>query len=82
MDKTLFIALPTVTFALLGFFSFFMVAMNSGDEVMNAVNEWNDIALNPTNNAAIDPDACRGLCSSQEQDVEGLRNFMNSLGGK
>ena len=59
-----------------------MVAMNSGDEVMNAVNEWNDIALNPTNNAAIDPDACRGLCSSQEQDVEGLRNFMNSLGGK
>jgi len=81
MDKTLFIALPTVTFALLGFFSFFMVAMNSGDAVVDAVNEWNENLLNPTPKE-LDPNQCRGLCSSQESDMEGLRIFMNTLGGK
>ena len=81
MDKTLFIALPTVTFALLGFFSFFMVAMNSGDAVSNTLNDWNNLVLNPTA-PQIDPDVCRGLCSTQEQDVEALAKFMNSLGGK
>ena len=81
MDKTLFIALPTVTFALLGFFSFFMVAMNSGDAVVNTLNDWNDLVLNPTT-PNIDPNVCRGLCSTQEQDVEALGKFMNSLGGK
>jgi hypothetical protein len=82
LDKNLFIVVPIVVFAFLGFFSFVLVAANSGDEFVQALNDWNDTVLNPPTPAPLAPGECRGLCSSQEQDIEGLRNFMTGISGK
>lgn len=82
MDQNLFIVLPVVAFAVLGFFSFILVAANSGDAFVEALNDWNDTVLNPPPAVPLAPGECRGLCSSQEQDIEGLRSFMTGLGGK
>lgn len=79
LDKNLFIVLPIAAFAVLGFFSFLLVAANSGDEFVDALSEWNDALVNPPAPEPLAPGECRGLCSSQEQDIEGLRNFMNGL---
>jgi hypothetical protein len=79
MDRSLFIVLPAVVFAILGFVATFLVAYNSRDVFVDALADWNNIALNPTPKL-VDPNECRGLCSSQEQDIDGLRNFMNGLG--
>lgn len=82
MDQNLFIILPVVAFAILGFASFFLVAFNSQDAFIDAINEWNDSVLNPPAPEPISPDECRGLCSSQQEDLEGLRSFMEGISGK
>ncbi|CAB9529313.1 expressed unknown protein [Seminavis robusta] len=81
MDKSLFVVLPTVAFAVLGFLLTFVVAYNSRDVFVNSIDAWNDSVMNPPSKV-IDPNECRGLCSTQEQDLEGLKSFMNGLGGQ
>jgi len=82
LDKQLFIVVPIVAFAVLGFVFFFVVAFNSQDVFVDSINQWNDSVMNPPAPVPLDPNECRGLCSSQDKDLEGLRNFMNGLGGK
>ena len=81
MDKSLFIVLPVVAFAILGFVATALVAFNSRDDFVQSITVWNDSVMNPTPKV-FDPNECRGLCSSQEQDLVGLSNFMNGLGKK
>lgn len=76
MDKSLFLVLPVAAFAVLGLVSSVFVAINSQDAFAEA------LANNPVLQSAppSDADGCRGICSSQGEDLENLRVFMNSFG--
>lgn len=79
LDKSLIVFLPVATFAIAGFFLSLYVASNAQDSFVDA---WVDAARQQSMSTAAEVDAaggCRGLCSNQEQDLEGLRAFMESL---
>jgi hypothetical protein len=80
LDRSLFVLLPIAVFAIGGIFLSLFVLINSGDTFVDAIVENALQQSVPT--PAIADDECRGLCSSQTQDLEGLRVFMNRLGGK
>lgn len=77
LDQSLFIILPVAAFAFFGFAASFYVAINSGDAFVEAAQSINDSLTTPK--ALPDPNVCRGLCSSQEQDLAGLKVFMDGL---
>lgn len=79
LDKSLFVLLPVAAFAVLGFLSFIVVAANSGDAFINAMNENAMLKGYPTPTTE---EGCRGLCSSQEQDLESLRTYMKAISGQ
>jgi hypothetical protein len=83
LDRSLFIFLPIAIFALGGIFLSFYVLVNSSDTFVNAIIDTATKQSIPTSSSLLpDSDSCRGLCSSQSQDLEGLRLYMNRLGGK
>ena len=80
-DGNLALLVPAAGIAILGFIFSIVVAFNARDEL---VSEFNKVELpkmeyTPTK---VEEGKCRGLCSSQEQDVDGLRNFMESISKK
>lgn len=77
MDKSLYLIVPAVTFAILGLLTSIYVGFNSQDAFSAA------LAANPvlqSAQSAPDGEGCRGICSTQQADLEDLRVFMNSLG--
>ena len=79
LDKSLFVLLPVAAFAVLGLLTSIYVAINSGDQFVQALSETTSVQPPAAATTPTDPNVCRGLCSSQEQDLEGLAVFMNSL---
>jgi len=79
LNQDSFVIIPIAAFAVLGFISFLVVAFNSRDSVLDTVNEWTSLLAAPAPQPVYDPNACRGLCSSQEADLESMRTFMKSL---
>jgi hypothetical protein len=82
VDGGLTVLVPAAVIAVLGFIFSIVVAVNSQDELVRTFSQVTDgvsqqVAQQP--NKAYDPNVCRGLCSSQEQDLEGLRAVMESL---
>lgn len=78
MDRSLFVFVPVAAFAVIGILTSLYVAMNaSGDIFVQAAEAVNDSIMAPK--PVPDPNVCRGLCSTQEQDLEGLKTFMNAL---
>jgi hypothetical protein len=77
LDRSLFVLLPVAAFGIGGFSLSIYVAMNSGDAFTNAFVESDLAGLVQQSTPA--ENACRGLCSSQEEDLEGLRAFMSKL---
>mmetsp|Transcript_25691 Transcript_25691/g.53513 ORF Transcript_25691/g.53513 Transcript_25691/m.53513 type:complete len:214 (-) Transcript_25691:2359-3000(-) len=75
LDKSLFVLLPVAGFAVIGFFLSIYVALNSSD----AFVVLEEAATQGKKDPIEVVDGCRGICSTQEQDLEGLRQFMNSL---
>lgn len=75
MDKSLFVLLPIAAFAVVGFALSIYVLVNSTDDFVGILKQQ---PMTPV--APVDPNVCRGLCSSQQQDLEGLRSFMNNFG--
>jgi hypothetical protein len=83
LDRSLFLFLPIAMFALGGIVLSLYVLANSSDTFVDAIIETATKQSIPTSTSAVpDSDSCRGLCSSQSQDLEGLRTYMNRLGGK
>lgn len=83
LDRSLFILLPIAVFALGGIFLSLYVLVNSSDTFVDAVIDTATKQSIPTSSSSLqDGESCRGLCSSQSQDLEGLRSYMNRLGGK
>jgi hypothetical protein len=74
LDKSLYVFLPVAAFGVIGILSSIYVLANSGDAIVAAFEQ----GMTPS--TPVDPNACRGLCSSQSQDLEGLRVFMQGLG--
>jgi hypothetical protein len=69
-----------------GFLLFFVMAFNArdsfGDQMTQISEDINSAALAKTNKAPVDPNACRGLCSSQDQQLESMRSFMQGISKK
>ena len=80
-DGNLALLVPAAGIAILGFIFSIVVAFNARDEL---VSEFNKVELpkmeyKPT---VVVEGQCRGLCSNQDEDVDGLRNFMESISKK
>jgi hypothetical protein len=84
LDRSLFVLLPIGLFALGGILLSIYIFINSSDTFMNAIVEASMKQSIPTSTSSMieNGNDCRGLCSSQTQDLEGLRIFMNRIGGK
>lgn len=73
MDRSLYLLVPAAAFAVIGFLFSIYIGLTSKDE-------WvikSEPAVTPTT-VKVGSD-CRGLCSNADQDLEGLRSFMQSL---
>jgi hypothetical protein len=82
VDGSLVVLVPVVVIAVIGFVASIVVASQAQDEIVNAFaqigNGISQTASEKTN-MVYDESVCRGLCSSQDQDLEGLRSFMDRL---
>lgn len=82
VDGSLIVLVPAIVIGLVGFVMSIGVAMNAKDtfvdQLVQISDEINYMAIQKTN-AVVDPNVCRGLCSTQEQDLDNLRGFMEGL---
>lgn len=80
-DGNLAVLVPAAAISILGFIFSIVVAFNSRDSIVQEISkvELPKMEYTPT---VVDEGKCRGLCSSQEEDLDGLRNFMESLSRK
>ena len=81
-DGTLLLLAPAAVFAVLGFIYSIVIAFNSSDAIVDSVLQAGDSiaqTASTRNNRVYDKNVCRGLCSSQQQDLDGMRNFMESI---
>ena len=84
-DGSMVVLAPAAGIAVLGFLYSIVIAFNSSDEIVNALYQVSDdISQTATNkaNMVYDDSVCRGLCSSQEESLEGMRSFMSAISGK
>lgn len=77
LDKSLFVLLPLAAFAVGGILLSLYILLNSGDAFVDALAENAVLQSTTPTPATTNADSCRGLCSSQEQDLEGLRSYMS-----
>ena len=84
LDRSLFVFLPIAAFGLGGVLLSLYVLANSGDAFVDALAENAVLQSAPPQSAAgvpVDDASCRGLCSSQESSLEGLRAYMSAISG-
>lgn len=79
LDRSLYLLMPAAGFAVIGFVASVYVALTSTDEWVipsesATASKEQVIQTKKANN-----DGCRGLCSQQDEDLEGLRTFMNQF---
>eukprot|EP00429_Kryptoperidinium_foliaceum_P052562 CAMPEP_0176081950 /NCGR_PEP_ID=MMETSP0120_2-20121206/40992_1 /TAXON_ID=160619 /ORGANISM="Kryptoperidinium foliaceum, Strain CCMP 1326" /LENGTH=188 /DNA_ID=CAMNT_0017415717 /DNA_START=106 /DNA_END=672 /DNA_ORIENTATION=- len=82
VDGGLVVLIPAAVIAFLGFILSIVVAANSSDQIVASLNQVaDDIAQQASEktNMVYDENVCRGICSNQDQDIEGLQRFMESL---
>jgi len=77
-DGNLALFVPAAAIAVLGFVLSIVVAFNAKDAIVQELSqvELPKMEYTPT---VVEEGVCRGLCSSQESDLEGLRGFMQNL---
>jgi hypothetical protein len=80
-DGNLALLVPVAVISILGFIMSIVVAFNSRDAIVQELSnvELPKMEYTPT---VVEEGKCRGLCSSQDEDLDGLRNFMESIAGK
>jgi hypothetical protein len=82
VDGSLIVLVPAAVIAILGFVLSIVIAFQSQDSIVEPISQVaGDISQTATTktNVVYDENVCRGLCSSRDQDLEGLRSFMESL---
>ena len=80
-DGNLALLVPAAAISILGFLFSIVVAFNARDSIAQELSsvELPKMQYTPT---VVDEGKCRGLCSSQDEDLGVLRNFMESISGK
>jgi len=81
-DGTLLLLAPAAVFAILGFIYSIVIAFNASDQIVNSMLQAGDSVAQSAknrNNRVYDKNVCRGLCSSQQEDIDGMKNFMEAI---
>lgn len=81
-DGTLLLLAPAVLFAFGGVILGLVVAFNSADQIVDSFSTVGDSieqTAKERTNRVYDSNVCRGICGSQSDDVDGLRNFMEAI---
>ena len=74
--------IPATVFAVLGFILSIVVAVKSTDQIAGTFSTVADSVVQSAKNQpnqVYDANTCRGLCSNQQDDIDGLRRFMESI---
>jgi len=83
LDGSLVVLLPALLIGVVGFAMSINIAMNSQDAIVDSLNQLSEdvtaAAVAKTNMAAPLGTGCRGICSDQEQELQGLKTFMQGL---
>lgn len=82
VDGSLVVLLPAALIGVLGVILSVVVAVQSTDLIVDSLNSIaDDISQTATTKSSMvyDESVCRGLCSTQDEDLEGLKKFMESL---
>jgi len=82
IDGSVVVLAPAVVIGVLGIIFGIVVALNSEDSFVQEVSPAELTRMEYAPTKAEEGMSCRGLCSSQEEDLDGLRNFMGSLSKK
>mmetsp|Transcript_31113 Transcript_31113/g.51387 ORF Transcript_31113/g.51387 Transcript_31113/m.51387 type:complete len:183 (-) Transcript_31113:28-576(-) len=86
VEGSLVVLIPAAVIAVVGFIMSFVVAFNARDTLVDQLTQIstgiNEAALAKTNQVPVDPTGCRGLCSSQDQQLESMRSFMEGISKK
>lgn len=77
-DGNLGLLVPAAAIAVLGFVFSIVVAFSSRDVIVQELSKVDlpEMKYKPT---VVKEGQCRGLCSNQKDDLDGLRNFMESI---
>ena len=81
-DGSLFLLVPATVFAVLGFGLSIVIAFKSTDQIAGTFSTVADSVVQSAKNQpnqVYDANTCRGLCSNQQDDIDGLRRFMESI---
>ena len=82
VDGSLVVLIPAALIGFLGLIFSIIVAVQSTDSIVDSLSMLADDlsqTANEKSNMLYDEGVCRGLCSSQDADLDGLRIFMESL---
>jgi hypothetical protein len=83
LDRSLMLLLPVGAFAILGLGTSIFVAINAKDAIIDTLLDatTDQVYLKGVSSPDYDPNICRGLCSSQQDDLEALGSYMKSISG-
>ena len=70
---------PALGFAAIGFFSSVFMTVTSMDTISAKLQQSTEVLSQPPVMNKQYDDTCRGLCSSQDQQLEDMRSFMNKF---
>ena len=76
VDGSLVVLVPAAAIAVIGFIMSIVVGFNARDEMVRTLESVNPP---PPKAVVIDKDKCRGICSSQESDLDSMRSMMENL---
>lgn len=86
MDGSLLVLIPAIVLAVVGFVMSIVIAFNSQDAIVDSLTQLSDdiaaAALAKTNTPISSSSSCRGICSSQETDLQLLKTFMDNISKK
>ena len=91
LDGSIVVLLPVALIAVVGFVMSINIAFNSKDLIVEKMDEANlsgkmgeiNAAMSkPPVKQSVEYDGCRGLCNNQDEQLDNMRNFMNSLAPK
>lgn len=82
LDGSIVVLLPVALIAVVGFILSINIALNSKDAIVEKMDEINAVLSTPPVKETVVADGCRGLCSDQDEQLNNMRDFMNSLAPK
>lgn len=82
LDGSIVVLIPVALIAIVGFIMSINIAMNSQDLISEKMDEINAVLSAPPVKQTVVNEGCRGLCSDQDQQLDNMRGFMNSLAPK